>query len=206
MLKILGRDNSVNVIKVLWAADEVGREFHREDVGGSFGGNDTPAFLQRNPMGTVPLVDDDGVVLWESNVIVRYLAARYGAGTLWPESVAERAVADNWMDWQQTALHPHITTVFRSLVRTPPEQRDATAVAAAAARCVELFAMLDRHLGERPYIAGERFTMGDIPVGAAAFRFVSLVPERPPMPNFDAWYMRLHDRKPYREHAMKPLT
>jgi glutathione S-transferase len=206
MLTIWGRDNSVNVIKVLWCAEELGLQFVRHDVGGKFGGNRTPEYLAMNPMGLVPTVEDDGFVTFESNAIVRYLCAKYGNGTLYPEPLTARAEADRWMDWSQSAVTAPITTVFWNLVRTPPEKRDANAVAQAAERLVELFDILDRLLSGRPFVAGDRLTMGDIPIGAQTFRFVTLVPERPPMPNVDAWYMRLAERPGYVKHAMKPLS
>ena len=206
MLTIWGRNNSVNVIKVLWAADELGLEYRRTDAGGPFGVVDTPEFLAMNPMGRVPVLVDGDLVVWESNAIVRYLAASHPGGGLWPASPAVRAPADMWMDWQQTALAGPITTLFMNRVRLPEPKRDAAAAGEAAVRCSELFAMLERHLASRSYVAGEQFTMGDIPVGAQAFRFMTLVAERPPMPALEAWYARLCERPAYRRHAMTPLA
>lgn len=206
MLTIWGRTNSVNVIKVLWCADELGLEYRRHDVGGSFGGNRSPEYLAMNPMGLVPTVEDDGFVMWESNATVRYLCAKYGAGSLYPGSLVARADADRWMDWSQTAIAAPLTAVFWNLVRKPPGERDAKAVAQGAERLIELFGMLDHVLAARPFVAGDRLTMGDIPLGAQAFRFVTLVPERPPMPSLDAWYMRLTEHPGYARHAMAPLS
>src|SRR5262245_50616582 len=131
MLKVWGRTNSSNVQKVMWAVGELRLTHERIDVGGEYGALDTDAYGKINPNRRIPTIDDDGFVLWESNVIVRYLAAKHGAGTLWPEALTERAVADQWMDWQQTTLAPDMRTVFWGLVRTPPERRDATLIEAA---------------------------------------------------------------------------
>src|SRR3712207_3006566 len=93
MLRVWGRTNSINVQKVMWTVTELGLEHERIDAGGAFGGLDTAAYWALNPNRRIPTVEDDGggVVVWESNAIVRYLAARYGAGSLWPEDPAARA-------------------------------------------------------------------------------------------------------------------
>lgn len=83
MLTVWGRKNSINVQKVMWTVGELGLEYRRHDVGRQFGGLDTPEFLALNPNGLVPVIEDGGTVVWESNAVVRYLAAKYGAGGLW---------------------------------------------------------------------------------------------------------------------------
>lgn len=206
MLKVWGRANSVNVQKVMWAVGELGLEHERIDVGGRFGGLDTPEYAAMNPNRRVPTLDDGGTIVWESNACVRYLAARYGAGTLWPEDPAARAAADMWMDWQITALHPDMTVVFWGLVRTPEDQRDVGAINAAAARVGEVWKILDHHLASRPFVAGDALTIGDVPVGAMCYRYHELDIERPKLPNVDAWYARLRERAPYRTHVMLPVT
>ena len=206
MLRILGRKNSINVIKVLWCAAELGLDFERVDVGGAFGGNDQPDYLAKNPMGRVPTIEDGDVVLWESHTIVRYLAEKHGAGTLWPADPAERAKSGIWMDWYLGHLHPPMTPIFWNLVRTAPEDRDMAAVAAAIEEGKRLWSILDGHLAGRDYVAGDRLTIGDIPVGAAAFRWYTLAEGRPAMKNLDAWYRRLQGREAYATHAMNELT
>ncbi len=206
MLRILGRDTSSNVQKVLWAAGELGLDFEREDIGGPFGGNDTPEYLALNPNGYVPTLIDGDYALWESNSIVRYLAATHGAGTLWPTDPRIRGSAERWMDWQIATLSPTMVTVFRGLVRTPPQERDMAAIAAARDRTARLFAMLDAALAGSDYVAGDAFTVGDIPVGIAAYRWYRLDIEREDFPNLERWYRRLTDRPAYREHIMNPLA
>ena len=206
MLRILGRKNSINVIKVLWCADELGLDVERVDVGGAFGGNDQPDYLAKNPMGRVPTIEDGDVVLWESHTIVRYLAEKHGLGTLWPADPSERAKSGIWMDWYLGHLHAPMTPIFWNLVRTAPEDRDMDAVAAAIEEGKQLWSVLDRHLEGRDYVAGDQLTMGDIPVGAAAFRWYTLAEDRPATPNLDAWYERLQGRAAYATHAMNELT
>ena len=206
MFKILGRNNSVNVIKVLWCAAELGLDFDRTDIGGAFGGNDQPEYLAKNPMGRVPTVEDGDLILWESQAIVRYLAATHGIGTLWPEDPGERALSDLWMDWYTAHLHPPMTTIFWGLVRTAEANRDNDAIATAKVEAGKLWSVLDQHLEGCDFVNGGQLTIGDFPVGAAAFRYYSLVEERPAMPNLDRWYAALGERPAYRKHVMNPLS
>ena len=206
MLRILGRDTSSNVQKVLWAAGELGLEFEREDIGGPFGGNDEPDYLALNPNGYVPTLIDGDYTLWESNSIVRYLSATHGAGTLWPSDPRVRGSAERWMDWQIATLSPTMVTMFRGLVRTPPEERDMAAIAAARDGTARLFSMLDAALAGSDYVAGDEFTVGDIPVGIAAYRWYRLDIQREDFRNLERWYRRLTERPAYREHIMRPLA
>ena len=206
MLKVWGRNNSINVQKVMWAVGELGLEHERIDVGGAFGGLDTPEYGRLNPNRRVPTVEDGEVVVWESNACVRYLAARFGAGTLWPEDPGRRARADMWMDWQVATLLPDMTVVFWGLIRTPEAERDHARIAAAVERLGTTWRILDEHLASRRFVAGDALTIGDIPVGAGCYRYYSLPIERPSLPKLEAWYGRLKERAPFREHVMVPLT
>lgn len=206
MLRVWGRNNSINVQKVMWAVGELGLEHERIDVGGAFGGLDTPEYGRLNPNRRVPTVEDADVVVWESNACVRYLAARYGAGRLWPEDVRRRARADMWMDWQVSTLLPDMTVVFWGLIRTPESERDLAAIEAAARRLGTTWQLLDEHFATRRFVTGDTFTMGDIPVGASCYRYYELPIARPSLPRVEAWYERLKERAPFREHVMLPLT
>lgn len=205
MLKLWGRNTSINVQKAAWAVAETGLAFERVDVGGPYGGNREPSYLAMNPNGLVPVLQDDDLVLWESNAIVRYIAATHAKG-LWIEDPAERALADRWMDWQATTMNQAMTPVFWGLIRTPAEQRDKKAIDAGIAKLHELFGILDAHLADRDYVAGARFTMGDIPVGAACYRYHALPIDRPGLSRLEAWYGRLQDRAAYREQVMIPIA
>src|SRR5258706_11644764 len=123
MIKVWGRRNSGNVIKVVWCLDELGMPFELEEIGGNFGKNREPWFLKMNPNGLVPVIDDDGYIIWESNAILRYLGAKYSPGKMWREEVRDRGDADRWMDWPML-VQPYMTTLNVQLVRTPQEQRD----------------------------------------------------------------------------------
>jgi glutathione S-transferase len=206
VLRIWGRSNSINVQKVLWCCEELDVRYRRVDVGGPFGGNKEPEYLRLNPNGLVPTISDGGFVLWESNAIVRYLAAKHGMGTLYPEDLAERADADRWIDWQMGTLWANFRPAFVGLIRTLPEKRDRDDIATAISRTAENLAMLDAHLAARDYVTGPAFTMADIPLGVTAYRWFNLEIERPPMPNLEAWYERLCARFPYKATVMLPLS
>jgi glutathione S-transferase len=202
VLRILGHAASSNVQKVLWCCGELGLPFDRRDIAGPFGGNRTPEYLALNPNGLVPTIDDDGFILWESNVIVRYLAAKYGGakGSFYPADIAARADAERWMDWQQTTLAPPMGVLFRALLRTPPESADPAALEAARAKAAASWAMLDRALDGRSYVAGPELTVADVALGNAIHRWQRLPIERPALQRLEAWYARLCDRPPYRQY------
>jgi glutathione S-transferase len=125
---------------------------------------------------------------------------------LWPEDPAERAIADLWMDWQQTTLLPDMTVTFWGLIRTPEDQRDGAAIEAAAKRLGTIWRILDEHLASRRFVGGDALTIGDIPVGASCYRYYGLPIERPRLRNIEAWYARLKERAPFRAHVMVPIT
>lgn len=201
MLKIWGRNTSLNVQKAMWAIGELGLACERVDIGGPFGKNREPAYLAINPNGLVPTLEEDGFYLWESNAILRYLAGKFGAGALEPADPRMRALAGQWMDWQLTVASPALFPVFWQLVRTPLEQRDPKAIEAGKAKTIEAMAILNGQLAKTRYVAGEAFSCGDIPLGIVAYRFVTLVPERPPMTGLDRWYGELLQRPAFREHV-----
>ena len=206
-LKIWGRLSSVNVQKVVWCADEIGIEYERVDAGGKFGLNDTPQYLAMNPNGLVPVIEDDGFVLYESNAIVRYLAARSGATSLWPEDPRARADVDRWMEWQSTGYTPAMWAAFMQLIRTAPEKRDVGAIDASRVKSEKHSAILDAHLGANRYLTGERFTVADIVVGCAAHRWLNLPIERASRPNLERWYQEIAARPSAAQVcSQKPLT
>ncbi len=206
MLKLWGRTNSINVMKVLWCLDELGLEYEREDAGMKFGVVNEDFYAEMNPNRKVPTLEDGGLVLWESNVIVRYLSAKYGLGTLCPEDPDQRALSDQWMDWQQTSAHASVTYIFWGVVRNSPNHKDPKRVAAALKDLDDIWKLFDRHLADRQFVTGDRLTMGDIPIGCAAWRWFNLEIERPDVPNVEAWHQRLKQRPGFKAHVMQPLT
>jgi len=206
MLTIWGRENSINVQKVLWCCGELGLAFRRVDAGREFGINDSPEYRRLNPNGLVPTIEDDGFVLWESNVIVRYLAAKHGAHALYPTDLRSRFDVERWMDWQTTTLWPALRPTFFALVRTPVDQRDPAALEKSQQETERAFAILDGHLSTRSFVAGDAFTIGDIPIGLAAYRWFALEILRPGMPDLERWYRGIRERPAFQEHVAKPLS
>ena len=206
MLKIIGRDASSNVLKVLWTCGELDLPFERENLGGPFGGNATPEYRALNPNGRVPTIVDGDFVLWESNSCSRYLAAKHGYGTMYPEDPQVRGNGERWMDWQLTTMSPTLVPVFWGMVRTAPEDRDMTAIEKARKELSANIAIGDRYLEMSEYISGDHFNVTDIPLGIAAYRWFAMEIEREDYPNFKRWYDLLSKRKPFQEHIMNPLA
>ena len=206
MVRILGRPNSINVQKVMWLSAEIGLDVERLDIGGAFGGNDTPDYLAKNPTGLVPTLEDGNFVLWESQAILQYLAEKYGASPWWPAKIEDRAQARQWMDFYISNMHAHMTVLFWTLIRTPPEKRDMDALEAARQKAARFFGMVDAHLAKNPFMTGTAPTIGDIPLGCAAYRWHNLDIERPDLPHLKAWYEKLASRLAFQQNVMLPLT
>ena len=206
MLQLWGNADSVNVQKIMWCCEELGLAYRRIDAGRHFGVVNTPDFRRLNPNGLVPTIDDEGFVLWESNAILRYLAAKHGSGTLWPTDVAQRARADRWMDWANSTLWPTMVPLFRAFMRTPESQRNAVAIELDRLKTIEVLRVLDGQLAETEFVGGDTFTMGDIAVGCAVWRWIALPIERPALPNLQRWFDSLATRPAYRRVVMLPLA
>jgi glutathione S-transferase len=207
VLTIYGRTNSVNVQKVLWCLAELELPHTRIDAGLTHGKNHEPWYLALNPNGQIPLLVDGSFSLWESNTIVRYLAGKHGRGSLYPASPEERALAERWMDWLLSTLIWPVSIVFQNLIRRPAAERDAGAVERNLHSANRAMAILDAHLATQPYVAGTAFTMGDIPVGAVAHRWLEIPGiERPAFPAVREWRARLAGRPGFSTHVMLPLS
>ncbi|MBB5701923.1 glutathione S-transferase [Ochrobactrum daejeonense] len=206
MLKIWGRTNSTNVKKALWTAHELDLEFEQINLGGPFGGLQDPTYLARNPNGLVPLLEDGETVLWESNTITRYLAAVYGKGSLWIENPAKRAQAEKWMDWASASLAGNFSDVIRHLIRLPEAERDPAILVRGLEGLARSMKIADEALGDAPWLSGENFGIGDIPIGCFAYAWFEFPIERPSLPRLEDWYDRLKQRPAYKTAVMTPLT
>lgn len=199
MLKILGKASSINVRKVLWACAELDLPFEREDWGSGFQPTSEPAFLALNQNAMVPVIQDGDFVLWESNSIIRYLAAQYGGLDLYPAEPRLRARVDQWMDWQATDLNRSWSYAFMALVRESPAHRDRAAIEASCREWASFMAILDRRLEQAGgYVAGPAFSLADIPVGLSVNRWFSTPFDKPRLPAVAAYYDRLAERAGYR--------
>lgn len=206
-MRVWGRANSSNVMKVVWLLEELGLPYERIDVGGPFGRTADPDYRAMNPNGTVPTLQDDDFTLWESNVILRYLCASKAPDSpFWPTELRQRANVDRWMDWQQTTLNRPQSVVFQGLVRTAPDQRNTGAIEAALAEAGRGWSLLDAQLAHHPYVAGAGLTLADMVLGVHVHRWFSFAVQRPETPCLRAWYERLLSRPAYRAHCAAPMS
>lgn len=201
MIRILGRNNSGNVQKLCWLADELGLDFVREDYGASYGNTATNAFAALNPNRTVPVVIDGDFVLWESNACLAYLAARYGAGAWYPDDLQDRARAARWMDWTLGRFADSHVTVFHAVARTAPVARDEAKLRRDRDAWSRNIAILDRYLAEREFLAGDRITIGDLPPAPYVHRWFALPIEREDYPNVRRWYDEIAARPAFRRNV-----
>ena len=205
MLRLWGRTSSINVRKVLWTLQELDVPFERIDAGLAYGINDTPDYRDKNPNALVPLLEDGDFTLWESNVIVRYLCAREQS-SFYPVELRQRFDAERWMDWQQTTLNRAGGPAFIQWMRTSAEQRQPVVIATSVAATEPLLALLDAHLARRPWMAGEQFTMADIPIGCEIQRWWGLPQPRPVLPHLERWYAAVLARPAARGVLDLPLS
>mgnify|MGYP001385902372 FL=1 len=203
MISIIGRRNSANVQKVMWTVGELGIEYTRQDMGGSFGYSDE--YSQLNPNQVVPTIRDGDLSLWESNACVRYLARTYGKGSLWPTDNRTLALADQWMEWQRSDISSAFFPLFQNKIKFSADQVNADQMTAGADQCARLYHQLDQHLEQSPYLAGDEFTMADIPLGTITYRYLNLDIERIELPHVSRWYQRLCERPAFRYHVMIPF-
>ncbi len=203
--KLYGRKTSINVQKVSWALAEIGLEFDWIYKNDNPGDLDTPEYAEINPQYRVPTLDDNGMIIRQSNVIVRYLARKYSEENLWPNDPATAATADYWMDWQAADNWRNVLAVFLNLYRVAPEDRDDAEVARGILNLGKDFEYLEVQLGDQNYVAGQELTMGDFPVGAAVHRFYAMPIDRPILPKVEAYYARLKERQAFRENVMVPM-
>lgn len=203
MLTIWGRLNSHNVKKVAWLAEELALDYRRVDIGGKFGMD--AEYLAKNPNALIPTIEDGKVVLWESNAILRYLAAEYGGARWWPADPVRRAQGDRWMDWQIGYADAQ-RDLFLNLVRKPEAERDHPAIERSVAASARQLAVLDRYLGETPWLSGDEFGIGDIPMGVYAYTWFTLPITRPAFANVERWYANVRQRPGFAAQVAIPLT
>ena len=198
-ITLWGRASSANVQKVRWALGEIGLAYEHIPLGGPYGGNTDPAYLAMNPNGLVPTLRDGDLIVWESHAILRYLAATYSAGGLWPESASTRATADQWTDWTATTFQPAWIDAFWKTVRTPQAQHDPAAIAKALNATERCFGIMEGRLATSPYLGGRDLTYADLAAGVAMFRWSTMSIERRSHPAAEAWHGRLRERSAFRE-------
>lgn len=202
MIRILGKSSSINVRKALWLCVELGVSFEQEEWGSGHRSTQEPGFLALNPNAMVPVLLDGALVLWESNTICRYLAARQARHDLLPAAPAERARVEQWMDWQATELNNSWRYAFMGLVRNSPEHQDPALLASSMANWHCHMRILEEQLSRTgAFAAGAQLTLADIVLGLSAHRWLSAPMERPDLPAVRAYYERLCERPGFRTHG-----
>jgi glutathione S-transferase len=202
MLRILGRASSINVRKVLWACEELQIPFEREDWGSGFKSTQSAEFLALNPCAMVPVIQDGDFTLWESNTIIRYLAAQYDGAQLYPAEAKARARVDQWIDWQASELNRSWSYAFMSLVRHSPDYQDKSALDDGIKQWSKSMGILDQQLKKTgAYVSGEAFSLADIPIGLSVNRWFETPLAHPEYEAVNAYYERLTQREGFRLHG-----
>nr|WP_275442855.1 glutathione S-transferase family protein [Pseudoalteromonas sp. OOF1S-7] len=201
-----GRTTSFNVQKVLWLLEELKISYTHTELGGRFGGLDSPAFTQFNPMKKVPVLVDKDQAVWESHVILRYLAASYGGEQWYPACPYQRSLHERWMDWSQCVLQPAFMATFWGYYRKPCEKRDMVAVQQALDTCLECIHVLETQLKDTDYLTGNTLSLADIAVGSVLYRLTSQgltvnLPRR-----VGLWYERIKLRPGYQHWIMSDFS
>ncbi len=203
MLTVWGRRDSSNVQAVMWLIGELGLAHERYDVGHRFGGLDTPEFAELNPSRLIPVIrDGESEPIWEAGAILRYLASRHARHTFWPIDALERARIDQWAEWAKVNFVAAFSPVFWMLVRTPPSRRDLERVDSSLRIVGEWLAIAEGQLGRHAFLAGDMFTLADVPFGTLLYRYFTLEIARPELPALARYYETLQERPAYREHVM----
>jgi glutathione S-transferase len=196
-LTLWGRGRTANVQKVTWCLAELGIDYIHNERAAEIQAAHDVAYLAIKKADFVPVLDHDGFVLWEGNAIVRYLLEIYGAPPFWPTDPKARADAGRWMDYQLSTIRGHIHPLMR-------ETPDLEQAARHAVKIGEAMTVLERALDTQPYLVGDEFTAGDIPIGIVTYRWLLLDIERPPLPNVEAWNERLQQRTAFRATVSPP--
>jgi glutathione S-transferase len=193
MLRILGKSASINVRKVLWTCDELGLAYEQRESGPE---------QAANPNGLVPVIVDGDFVLWESNTIIRYLAGRMAAETLLPRDPRRRADVEKWIDWQASDFNAAWRYAFSAIARRNPAFDDPRQIEASKREWARMVGIVEGQLAVTgAYIAGDRFTLADIPIGLSVNRWFMTAMERPNFPAVAAYYDRLSVRPAFLKHG-----
>lgn len=206
MLTVWGRTNSSNVKKVLWCLKELNIPYNQKDVGGPFGGVDTPEYKKMNPNSTIPTLQDERFTLWESNAILRYLTEKYDhSHLLLAANLQEKAAADKWMDWSGANLFDHIKQMMNKIVRVPEADRDPVQAKIIYQNIEKLLAIADEALSTQAYFSGDKFGIADIAIAPLFYPWHEIVTERPAFPHLERWYQTLTQRPAFQEIVMLPI-
>ncbi len=208
VLQILGKASSINVRKVLWTCAEIGLEFELTEYGsGTTNSVTSPEFLALNPNALVPVIQDAGQVLWESNTICRYLAARHGRTDLLPHDPMGRAQVEKWMDWQATELNNAWRYAFMALVRHSPAHKDIAAIENSVREWNRHMEIADRQLQTTgAYLSGEQFSLADVVFGLSLNRWRATPIPHANLPALQTYFDRLCTRPAFLSYGANGIA
>jgi glutathione S-transferase len=164
-LKIYGVARS-RAFRTLWMAKELGLDYEHIKVDFATGETRTPAHLALNPNGHIPVIDEDGFVLWESMAINLYLAKKHSLGRLYPSRLEDEARAWQWSFWGMTEVERPVLTALFNRAILPEDKRDAAAADAAERTLGQPLKVLDSVLGRSTNLLGDNFTVADLNVAS----------------------------------------
>jgi glutathione S-transferase len=191
VIRLLGRQTSGNVQKVIFCLEELGIPYVREDYGRQFGNTLTEDYRKLNPNAKVPTLIDGDLVIWESHTILRYLSAVHKPA-LTGATPAERTMVDRWMDWLLGSLNTPYVAVFKD-AKKPPAERAAD-FAAQSADLVAQLKILDGHISGREWFALDRLTLADMALGTIVKRCLEFPIERPACSELQRWQAAIDAR------------
>jgi glutathione S-transferase len=195
MYKLLGRKTSGNVQKVLFMLEELGVKYERIDYGRQFENTATPEYKAMNPTSKVPTLVDGDKSIWESNTILRYLAAKERPA-LTGETPADRTDVERWMDFLLAAVNPGYLAAFKG-AKLKPEEHTAEYKDAVKDLAAQM-AIVDGHLAGKDYLALGKLTIADIAYAPIMKRCLDFKIERNAMPNLDRWMAAIAARPAFK--------
>jgi glutathione S-transferase len=195
MYKLLGRQTSGNVQKVLFMLEELGASYKREDYGRQFENTQTAEYKALNPTSKVPTLVDGDTVIWESNTILRYLAASSGE-QLNGATPAEKTEVERWMDFLLAAVNPGYLAAFKGAKLTPEEQ--TAEYREQEKDLVAQLKIVDGHLAGKDFLALGKLTLADIACAPILKRCVDFKIDRPSMPNLERWVAAIAARPAFK--------
>ena len=196
-LRILGRKSSANVQKVHWICIEAEIEFKAEYIGGSYGGHDTEEFKKLNPNSTIPVLDDNGFILYESNSIIKYISEKYDV--LKTNNAQKSAITNQWIDWSSLVFGLPCSILTAHNLVLPVEKRNPIMAKEAQKKIHSIFEILDNQLLKNNFILGEEFSLADIPIGCWLHRCRVLKIDISSFKGINNWALKLDSRKAFEE-------
>lgn len=192
MTKLHGTSRSRSA-RSLWALEELGVTYEHLPMPTTEA--KSAAHLKLNPNGHVPVLEDDGAVVWESMAINLYLAEKYGKNSLWPSDPAARADIYKWSFFAMTEVEPQLVTLLVNRVMAPPEQRNEKAALAAVEALKAPLNALEETLNGKEYLLGKNFTIADLNVAAVMSWIPMMKLDISSTPNVQAWLQRCLGRE-----------